>query len=100
MECICDTKDLFCYGCCCGYHRNQELKLYHNGRDYVIARNPYHASWFLREEGIEPTEKGWFKIDDDEQVTFSIGSPEGESLTAAEWVETLGEGYAVGIENG
>jgi len=64
----------------------------------VISRNPYHAKWILQEEGIEPTKNGWARIDDDEHVIFSIGSPEGESLTAAEWVATLGEGYAVGVE--
>lgn len=98
MDCICDDKDLFRYGCCCGYHRNLDLKLFFNGRDFVVARNPYHASWILKDEGLEQTEKGWSQIDDDEQVIFTIGSPEGESLTAAEWIAALGEGYAVSVE--
>ena len=98
MECICEPKDLFCFGCCCGYHRTLDLKLFFNGRDFVVARNPYHASWLLKEEGVEPAEQPWAKIDDDEQITFSIGSAEGESLTAAEWVATLGEGYAIAVE--
>jgi hypothetical protein len=72
--------------------------LYFNGKDFVISRNPYHAKWILREEGLEPTKQGWSRISDDEYVTFSIGSPEGESLTAAEWVTTLGEGYAVSVD--
>ena len=96
MGCICDIRDLFNKGCCCGYHKSQKLKLYFNGKDFVIARNPYHASWVLREEGLEPAQK-WGIIDDDELITFSIGSPEGESLTAAEWVSTLGEGYAMTV---
>jgi len=64
----------------------------------VVARNPYHAKWILQEEGLELSKQRWSKIDDNEYVTFSIGSPEGESLTAAEWVTTLGEGYAVSVE--
>jgi len=69
-----------------------------NGRDFIVARNNYHADFFLREEELEPTKQTWQIINDDEYVTFTIGSPEGESLTAAEWIKVLGAGYAIAVD--
>lgn len=98
MECVCRASDLFCFGCRCGYYANAKLKLLFNGRDFVIARNTYHATFILDFENLKSTNKPWRTIPDEEYVTFFIGSPEGECLMAEEWISVLGEGYAVAVE--
>lgn len=97
MDCVCKPKDLFGHGCCCGFHNNLPLKLFFNGRDYVVARNSYHAAHILCEECLDPA-GSWHQIEDDQKVEFSMMAPDVEVLTAAEWVTSLGEGYAISID--
>lgn len=98
MQCVCTSTHLFCFGCRCGYINKIELQLFFNGKDFVVARTSYHASQILEKEKVEPAKEPWKLIASDEYVTFSIGSPDGESLMASEWVKVLGEGYAIAID--
>lgn len=98
MQCVCTSTHLFCFGCRCGYIHKAELRLFFNGKDFVVARTNYHASYILEQDNVEPSAEPWKEIPGDEYVTFYIGSPDGEALMASEWVKVLGEGYAVAID--
>lgn len=98
MECLCASIDLFNFGCLCGSLAKQEnLHLFFNGCDYVIARNIYHAEKLLAQEEMDPYDGRFAQLNDDALITFNIGGPDGETRRAKEWADSIGEGYLLSI---
>jgi hypothetical protein len=93
-SCTCKSIDLFNYGCRC---KNNPLRVWHNGIDWVVAKDREEACEVLQGwTGCLADEfsiSDWCPVDDDISLTFHDG-PDDDSrttLTAKEWVEEIGK---------
>lgn len=100
MDCFCDSKDLFNFGCRCNGHL--PLRVWHNGVDWVVAKDAAEATRVLVEHvGYSEEEAeadGWEALPDNKKLSIRDG-PDDDSvtvLTAKEWVEEIGEPQVIG----
>lgn len=98
-DCTCSSTKLFNFGCQC--KNIKPLKVWHNGVDWVIARDIEEArdivkTWCGYEDGDEciDGDEGWTTWPDDKELSIceDLANPATKTiLTAKEWVAECGE---------
>ena len=108
MDCICDSRELFIFGCRCGaFDFEVTHHVWFNGIIYSIARNPDEATLLARQYlgEFEDFDEEWLKgdgweiINDEDSLPLFIEeeSDDEEIRTAAEWVEYYGPGFLAAV---
>lgn len=99
MRCICKSSDLFNFGCRCGaFQFEQELHIWFNGLDYVIARTEREADACLSQFLSKSITSCWELFPRDSELVIAIA---GEEVTkkAAGWIDLYGEGFLASLDD-
>lgn len=112
MGCICNSSELFNFGCICGAFKSQtENHIWFNGIVYSIAKDAEEAKKLAMEylsefqdfdtswlEG-ELIGNGWVMVKDEEPLPLLIeeDSDVEETRLASEWVEHYGPGFLAAV---
>ena len=93
-DCVCSSRDLFNFGCCCG--GQPQFSVWFNGIDYVIASTLEEARQIAIDTigySLEEADGdiGWRALPPDKTVSIEEDEDVTTTLTAEKWINEIGK---------
>lgn len=100
MNCNCASQDLFNFGCRCGAFRfEQNLHVWFNGLDYVVAKNETEANWWLCSYLGKDVSSQWEALPDGQNLIINVENGGDTVKTAADWTIVYGPGFLASLDD-
>ena len=100
MICSCDSRSLFNFGCRCGaFQFEQNLHVWFNGLDYVIAKNDTEANWWLCTYLGKDVSSQWELVPDDQDLAISLDNGSEDTKQARDWTHIYGPGFLASFDD-